>query len=87
MVQDDRALLARLRAGEEEAFDTLVNRYDASLRRVARAFVRTPSAADDVVQETWLAVIRGLDAIRGPLVPEHLDVQHPRQPRAHSRDP
>ncbi len=65
MVQDDRALLARLRAGEEEAFDTLVNRYDASLRRVARAFVRTPSAADDVVQETWLAVIRGLDRFEG----------------------
>ncbi len=62
---DDRALLARLRAGEEEAFDTLVNRYDAGLRRVARAFVRTPSAADDVVQETWLAVIRGLDRFEG----------------------
>ena len=64
-MQDDRALLARLRTGEEEAFDTLVNRYDASLRRVARAFVRTPSAADDVVQETWLAVIRGLDGFEG----------------------
>jgi RNA polymerase sigma-70 factor, ECF subfamily len=64
-VQDDRALLARLRTGDEEAFDTLVRRYDGSLRRVARAFVRTPSAADDVVQETWLAVIRGLDAFEG----------------------
>jgi RNA polymerase sigma-70 factor, ECF subfamily len=47
------------------AFEILVDRYDASLRRVARAFVRTPSAADDVVQETWLAVIRGLDAFEG----------------------
>jgi RNA polymerase sigma-70 factor (ECF subfamily) len=64
-VQDDRALLARLRTGDEESFDTLVNRYDRTLRRVARAFVRTPSAADDVVQETWLAVIRGLDAFEG----------------------
>jgi RNA polymerase sigma-70 factor, ECF subfamily len=64
-VQDDRALLARLRAGDEEAFETLVHRHDGSMRRVARAFVRTPAAADDVVQETWLAVIRGLDAFEG----------------------
>jgi len=64
-VQDDRALLARLRAGDQEAFETLVNRHDGSMRRVARTFVRTPSAADDVVQETWLAVIRGLDGFEG----------------------
>jgi RNA polymerase sigma-70 factor, ECF subfamily len=64
-VQDDRALLARLRTGDEEAFDALVHRYDGGLRRVARAFVRTPSAADDVVQETWLAVIGGLHAFEG----------------------
>jgi RNA polymerase sigma-70 factor (ECF subfamily) len=54
-----------LRTGDEEAFETLVNRYDRSLRRVASTFVRTPSAADDVVQETWLAVVRGLDAFEG----------------------
>jgi RNA polymerase sigma-70 factor (ECF subfamily) len=54
-----------LRTGDEEAFETLVNRYDRSLHRVASTFVRTPSAADDVVQETWLAVIRGLDAFEG----------------------
>jgi RNA polymerase sigma-70 factor (ECF subfamily) len=63
-VQDDRALLARLRTGEEAAFEALVNRYDRSLRQLARTFVRTPSAADDVVQETWLAVIRGLDSFQ-----------------------
>jgi RNA polymerase sigma-70 factor, ECF subfamily len=60
-VEDDPALLERLRTGEEAAFETLVNRYDASMRRVAGNFVRTPAAADDVVQETWLAVVRGLD--------------------------
>ncbi len=64
-MQDDRALLARLRTGEEAAFETLVSRYDRSLRQLARTFVGTPSAADDVVQETWLAVIRGLDAFEG----------------------
>ena len=60
-MEDDPALLERLRTGEEAAFETLVNRYDASMRRVAGNFVRTPAAADDVVQETWLAVVRGLD--------------------------
>jgi DNA-directed RNA polymerase specialized sigma24 family protein len=49
-VQDDRALLARLRTGDEAAFDALVRCYDRSLRRVARSFVSTPSAADDVVR-------------------------------------
>lgn len=64
-VQDDRALLEGLRAGDQAAFEALVVRYDRSLRRVARTFVRTPADADDVVQETWLAVIRGLDQFEG----------------------
>jgi RNA polymerase sigma-70 factor (ECF subfamily) len=64
-VEDERALLERLRAGDERAFDALVARHDAPLRRVARTFVRTPSAADDVVQETWLGVIGGLDDFQG----------------------
>jgi len=64
-VQDDHALLGRLRAGDEAAFEALVARHDRALRRVARTFVRTPADADDVVQETWLAVIRGLDQFEG----------------------
>ena len=58
-------LLARLRAGDEAAFEALVARHNGALRRVARTFVRTDSAADDVVQETWLGVIRGLAAFEG----------------------
>lgn len=58
-------LLGRLRSGDERAFETLVDRYDGSLRRVARTFVRTPSAVEDVVQETWLGVLRGLHAFEG----------------------
>ena len=57
---DDQALLLRLRAGDETAFEALVAEHDAALRRVARTYVRTDSAADDVVQETWLGVVRGL---------------------------
>jgi RNA polymerase sigma-70 factor, ECF subfamily len=64
-VDDDRVLLERLRAGDEAAFRTLVDRHDRALRRVARTFVRTSSAADEVVQETWLAVVRGLDDFEG----------------------
>jgi RNA polymerase sigma-70 factor (ECF subfamily) len=60
-VHDDDALLARLRAGDEDAFAAFVAEHDGALRRVARTFVRTDAAADDVVQETWLGVIRGLD--------------------------
>jgi RNA polymerase sigma-70 factor (ECF subfamily) len=64
-VDDDHILLDRLRAGDERAFEMLVNRYDGGLRRVARTFVRTPSAVDEVVQETWLGVLRGLNAFEG----------------------
>src|SRR5215469_16580352 len=43
----------------------LVAQHDRALRRLARTFVRTQAAADDVVQETWLGVINGLDRFEG----------------------
>jgi RNA polymerase sigma-70 factor (ECF subfamily) len=58
---DEHALVQRLRAGDETAFAEIVDRYDRQLRRLARTFVRTDAQADDVVQETWLAVLGGLD--------------------------
>jgi RNA polymerase sigma-70 factor, ECF subfamily len=58
---DDQQLLARLRAGDAEAFDTLVRRFHAPLKRLARAFVSTDASADEVVQDTWLAVLASLD--------------------------
>jgi RNA polymerase sigma-70 factor, ECF subfamily len=64
-VHDESALLERLRAGDESAFAALLERHDAALRRVARTFVRTDSAADEVVQETWLGVVRGLSGFAG----------------------
>jgi RNA polymerase sigma-70 factor (ECF subfamily) len=60
MVDGEHDLIERLRAGDEQAFDAFVQRHDDALRRVARAYVRTQAAADDVVQETWLAMLRGL---------------------------
>ena len=58
-------LLARLRAGDELAFRDLVKRHDRAMRRVALSFVSTTAVADEVVQETWLAVIRGLGRFEG----------------------
>jgi RNA polymerase sigma-70 factor (ECF subfamily) len=57
---DDAVLLAALQAGDEDAFGWLLDTYSAHLHRLARSFVRTQGAAEEVVQETWLAVITGI---------------------------
>jgi RNA polymerase sigma-70 factor (ECF subfamily) len=61
----EEQLLAALRAGDEQAFRTLVRRHHSTMRRVARGYVASTAVADEVVQETWLAVIRGLDSFEG----------------------
>ena len=58
---DDTVLVAGLRAGDDNAFGWLLDRYDGPLRRLARTFVASAATADEVVQETWLAVIEGID--------------------------
>ncbi len=62
---NERSLVAAIRRGDQEAFVTLVERHHASMLRVARMFVRTTAVAEDVVQETWLAVIQGIDRFEG----------------------
>jgi RNA polymerase sigma-70 factor, ECF subfamily len=54
-------ILAQLRDGNEEAFCELVRRHSPSMMRVATAFVSRRAVAEEVVQETWLNVVRGLD--------------------------
>jgi RNA polymerase sigma-70 factor, ECF subfamily len=54
-------LIAALRAGDERAFMTLVDRYQSSLIRLALLYVGDRGAAEDVVQETWLGVLQGID--------------------------
>jgi RNA polymerase sigma-70 factor (ECF subfamily) len=61
----ERALLARLRDGDEDAFMTVVDRYGSTMQRIARAYVRDDAAAEDVVQEAWLGVVRGLATFEG----------------------
>ena len=63
--EDEQALVAALRRGEEAAFVELVARYGASLLRLARTFVRDRAVAEEVVQETWLAVLNGIDRFEG----------------------
>ncbi len=54
-------MLTRLRGGDEAAFRELVERHHRVMTRVALEFVPSRAVADEVVQETWLAVIRGID--------------------------
>jgi RNA polymerase sigma-70 factor, ECF subfamily len=63
--ENEQQLLAALRAGDEEAFAALVDRYHASLVRLARTYVRQRSVAEEVAQETWLAVLNGIDRFEG----------------------
>lgn len=59
---DDKALLARLREGDADAFEALVARHHGRLLRLARLFVSTDASAEEVVQDAWVAVLDGLDA-------------------------
>ena len=55
------ALVAALRAGDERAFTWLLDRYYHTMLRVAEMHVATKEAAEDVVQDTFLGVIEGID--------------------------
>jgi RNA polymerase sigma-70 factor (ECF subfamily) len=58
-------LVERLRAGDSAAFEVLVDSYFNSMLHVARGYVASREAAEDVVQETFLGVIRGLSGFEG----------------------
>jgi len=62
---DDAELVTRLLGGDEAAFTELVRRYHTTLVRVARYYVGTPSSAEDVAQDTWIAVVRGVERFEG----------------------
>ena len=65
MTIQDEQLVAALRRGDADAFATLVDRHSAALIRVAMAYVPSRAAAQEVVQETWIAVMRGIDSFEG----------------------
>ena len=62
---DDGSVIEALRRGDEGAFARLVDDYHASLSRVARLYITNRAVADEMVQDTWLGVIRGIWAFQG----------------------
>ena len=63
--EDDAGLVDLLRAGDADAFARIVEDWSPSMLRLARAHVLTDASAEEMVQETWLAVVRGLDRFEG----------------------
>ena len=58
--EDESALVAALQDGDETAFVALVDRHTPAMLRVARGYVATREIAEEVVQETWIAVLKGI---------------------------
>jgi RNA polymerase sigma-70 factor, ECF subfamily len=62
---DESELIARLRDGDEGAFESLVADLYPAMLAVARGYVRSRAVAEEVVQESWLGVLKGLDRFEG----------------------
>lgn len=62
---DETQLIDALRRRDERAFVTLVDQYHVSLLRLAQMYVADRAAAEEVVQETWLGVLKGIDRFEG----------------------
>jgi RNA polymerase sigma-70 factor (ECF subfamily) len=62
---DEPELVKRLRAGDRSAFATLVARHGGALLRLATAFVKDRSLAEEIVQETWVSALEHLDGFEG----------------------
>ncbi len=69
--RDDELLVIRCQLGEPEAFDALVLRWHTPLSRYIKGLLPSDSLADDVTQEVWLGILRGIPRLREPaaLVP------------------
>jgi RNA polymerase sigma-70 factor, ECF subfamily len=62
---DELAIVERLRAGDEAAFRDLVRRHHAAMVHFAQSFVPSRAIAEEVVQDAWLGVIKGIDRFEG----------------------
>src|SRR5215207_7077412 len=61
----DEDVVTALRRGDADAFATLVDRHSRAMIRVAMAYVPTRAAAEEAVQDAWIAVMRGIDRFEG----------------------
>ena len=64
-MRSDEETLAALRRGDEQVFVELVQQHHALMLRVASRYVRSRTVAEEVVQETWLGVLNGLERFEG----------------------
>jgi len=62
---EEQELLEQLRAGDERAFEALVERHYPTMLAVARHYVSSRAVAEEVVQDAWLGVLKGLDRFEG----------------------
>lgn len=62
---EDLRTVEALRAGDERVFRELIERYTASMIRVALMYVRTRAVAEEVVQDTWIGVLGSLPRFEG----------------------
>jgi RNA polymerase sigma-70 factor (ECF subfamily) len=62
---DEAEVIAALRGGDESAFARLVDQHTPSMLRVARGYVPSPEIAEEVVQETWIALLKGIAKFEG----------------------
>ena len=62
---EEIALVEALRRGDEQAFASLIDRHHSALLRLAMSYVATKEQAEDVVQETWMGVLSGIDRFEG----------------------
>ena len=62
---EDARLVDGLRAGDEEAFRHLMHLYGGSMLRVAQMYVSSRALAEEVVQDAWVGVLRGIDRFEG----------------------
>src|SRR6201997_3806219 len=56
---------AGLRAGDEQTFRDLFGRTYPMMKRVARGYVDSDAVAEEIVQETWMAIVTGLERFEG----------------------
>jgi RNA polymerase sigma-70 factor, ECF subfamily len=62
---DDSEIVEALRRGDDEAFQRLMDEHSGAMLRVAMSYVGIRAAAEEVLQETWIGVLRGIDRFEG----------------------